>query len=87
VLRLSELDGRRVPFGQMLVAEVGGDLLAARSLTTGESIADPFRPTAHLVELLELRSAHLRNGSDNGRARTPRRARAWLRALIATSRS
>src|SRR5687768_10487821 len=59
VQRLAELDGHRVPQGTTLVAEVGGELLAARSLDGGRSIADPFHPTAHLVELLELRSAHL----------------------------
>jgi hypothetical protein len=90
VLRLSELDGRRVsPRDQMLVAEVEGRVLAARPLEGGSSIADPFRPTAHLVELLELRSAHLRNGrggSDGGRFHRGR-ARGWLRSVLATSRS
>jgi hypothetical protein len=53
-------------------------VLAARSLDSGASVADPFRPTA---ELLALRSAHLKN-ADNGRVH-PRRLgpRAWLRAL------
>jgi hypothetical protein len=87
VLRLAELDGRPLPLGPLLVAEIGGELLAARSLITGAAIADPFRPTAHLVELLELRSAHLRDGSGDGRLHSPRRPRAWLRALLAPSRS
>jgi hypothetical protein len=86
VIRLSELDGRRVPPAPVLVAEVGGDLLAARSLKDGAAVADPFRPTGHLAELLELRSAHLRNGSD-GYARGGHRGRRWLRALVATTRS
>ena len=30
----------------------GGDVAAAISLDTGAVIADPFQPTAHLVELL-----------------------------------
>lgn len=81
--RLAELDGRRLPQGPALLAEVGGRLLAARSLESGSAIADPFRPTAHLVELLELRSAHLR---DAGQA-SPRRARSFLRALTAQVRS
>lgn len=86
VRRLAELDGRRVPNGPMLVAEVRGELLAARSLDGKGSIADPFHPTAHLIELLELRSAHLRNGSDPGHAHR-RGARRWLRAVLATNRS
>jgi hypothetical protein len=87
VLNLAQLDGRHVPTRPMLVAEVDGELLAARSIVGGASIADPFRPTAHLVELLELRSTHLRNGN-GGDGRFPRRGRwAWLRGLLSTSRS
>jgi hypothetical protein len=83
VLELSERDGHRVPHGSVLVAEVNGAVLAARSLESGTSVADPFRPTAHLTELLELRSAHLRNAADSG-VHPPRRRgiRAWLRSLI-----
>jgi hypothetical protein len=81
VLRLSELDGRRAPSGSLLVAEVGGAVLAARSLENGASMADPFRPTAQLSELLELRANHLRHIA-NGRVHRRRRSvRAWLRAL------
>ena len=85
VRRLAELDGRRAPNGTVLLAEVRGELLAARSLTGKGSIADPFHSTAHLIELLELRSAHLRSGSDTGHDR--RGARRWLRAVLATNRS
>jgi hypothetical protein len=65
---LAERDGRRAPRSPMLVAEVHGDLVAARSLADGSSIADPFRHTDHLVELLALRTVHLR-----GEGATPRR--------------
>jgi hypothetical protein len=58
--QLAERNGRRVPPAPVLVAEVSGRLLAARSLDNGGSISDPSQPTAHLVELLALRSAHLR---------------------------
>jgi hypothetical protein len=85
VRRLAELDNRRVPRGRMLVAEVGGQLLAARPLDGHGAIADPFRPTAHLIELLELRSAHLRDGAEPPHAGR-RSARRWLRAVLATSR-
>jgi hypothetical protein len=83
--RLAQLDGRQLDPGPVLVAEVAGRALAARSLTNGAAIADPFQPTAHLVELLELRSAHLREADETLRRR-PGRARTWLRALTAQAR-
>src|SRR3954453_11218417 len=61
VRRLAERDGRPAPPGSVLVAEVGGTMLAARSIEDGGTIADPFRHTAHLTELLALRATHLRN--------------------------
>jgi hypothetical protein len=83
VRHLAGLDGRRTPSGPMLVAEVHGELLAAHSLDGKGAIADPFHPTAHLIELLELRSAHLRDGSDAGHGHR-RSARRWLREVLAT---
>jgi hypothetical protein len=79
--RVSERDGRRPPAGATLVAEVDGVVLAARSLEDGASVADPFRPTAHLVELLALRSAHLRNASNGAVGRRRRGVVDRLRAL------
>ena len=55
ITRLAALDSRRVPAGDLLVAEVAGELVAAHS--AAGTIADPFRPTAHVVELLRLRAA------------------------------
>jgi hypothetical protein len=54
--RLAALDSSPVPTGDVLVAEADGALIAARSLTTGEAVADPFRPSADVAALLELRS-------------------------------
>ena len=56
--RLATLDSRVVPAGELVVAEVDGELWAAVS-ASGEAIADPFRPTAHLVALLTLRARQL----------------------------
>jgi hypothetical protein len=56
---LAALDSSVVPAGELLVAEADGELVAARALTSGATIADPFRPTADVVELLELRGAAL----------------------------
>ncbi len=55
--RLAELDSARVPPGRVLVAESGGTLRAALSIDTGEAIADPFVPTAHLVAALRAHAA------------------------------
>ena len=54
--RLAALDSARVPAGELLVAETGGALVAARALGSRASIADPFRPTADVVALLALRA-------------------------------
>jgi hypothetical protein len=58
--RLAALDSARVPHGDLLVAEADGALVAAHSPATGATIADPFRHTAGVVELLQLRGALLR---------------------------
>ena len=50
--RLAELDSRPLPQGQLMIAEVDGELRAAYSALERSGLADPFRPTAHLVELL-----------------------------------
>jgi hypothetical protein len=52
--RLAALDDRRVPAQPVVVAETHGRLIAAVSRSTGEAVADPFEPTAHLVEMLRL---------------------------------
>jgi hypothetical protein len=57
--RLAALDSAVVPEGELLVAEADGELVAARSLATSAAIADPFRPTADVLALLELRAAAL----------------------------
>lgn len=49
---LAALDSAPAPVGPVLVAEVAGELRAALSLTDGAVIADPFHPTAAVVELL-----------------------------------
>jgi hypothetical protein len=67
--RLAALDSSSAPTGDVLVAEVGGELWAALELTSGRAIADPFRHSGDLVELLRL---HARSA---GRAeRRPLRA-------------
>jgi hypothetical protein len=77
--RLAQLDSRPTPAGYVLVAEVGGELLAAVPVAGGESVADPFRPTAALTSLLFLRARQLRAGELE-----PARAAAH-RSLVAVS--
>jgi hypothetical protein len=57
--RLAALDSATVPAGELLVAEADGALIAARSLATGRSIADPFVPSADVLALLKLRAGAL----------------------------
>lgn len=58
--RLAALDSRRVPSGELFVAEVDGRLLAATSIDTGAVIADPFEHTAAIVELLQVQASAVR---------------------------
>ena len=52
--RLAALDSKGAPRGPVLVAEVDGAIPAAVEIGSGTVFANPFRPTAHLVALLEL---------------------------------
>jgi hypothetical protein len=60
VIRLAALDSAPVPAGLLLLAEERGHLRAALSVTDGRAIADPFRRTAHLVEMLRTAGATAR---------------------------
>jgi len=57
--RLALLEGRPVPRGRFVLAEVDGEIVAALPLQGGDALTDPFRPTAHLLPLLRLRAAQL----------------------------
>jgi hypothetical protein len=72
---LASLDSASPLRGTVLVAQSDGRIRAAYSVEDDRAVADPFLPTADLVELLEARSALL-----GGRRRAsilPRR-RLWL---------
>ena len=64
VRRLAALDSSSPPTGEVILAEMDEELWAALSLDTGVAIADPFRPSAELVELLRVRA-----GESRGRGR------------------
>jgi len=57
VRRLAYLDSQRPLRGDVLVAQVDGDVLAAVALADGRVVADPFTHTADVVELLRMRAA------------------------------
>jgi hypothetical protein len=71
--RLAALDSTRLGDGPFLVAETDADVVAALSLSDGTSIADPFRHTAELVELLRAHGA-ARASRERRRRMRPRRA-------------
>jgi hypothetical protein len=53
--RLAALDSKRLPAGPFLLAEVDGEARAAFSVSDGIAVADPFYPSAKLVELMRVR--------------------------------
>jgi hypothetical protein len=73
--RLAERDSAEPLAGTVLVAEVAGELLAARSMQGGRAIADPFRPTAELVALLRVRADQLADRAGSRRLGLPLRPR------------
>ena len=77
VRRLAALDSAFPPTGEVLLAEMGDELWAALSLDTGATIADPFRPSRDLVELLRFRAGGVKG---DARGRTGARARLLPRA-------
>jgi hypothetical protein len=71
IRRLAALDEKPVPIGGVLVAEMAGELVAALPLAGGEALADPFKPTAQVVDLLRLRARQLRTASAPRRSIRP----------------
>jgi hypothetical protein len=58
--RLAQRDCRTLPLGPHLVAEREGRIDAAISLASAEIVADPFRRTAELCELLSCHAGGVR---------------------------
>jgi hypothetical protein len=58
--RLAELDSRPLPEGDLLIAESDDEVVAALSIETGDRVADPFRRTADVVDLLAFRARRMR---------------------------
>jgi hypothetical protein len=70
---LAALSGGEVVPGRYVLAEVDGTIVAGLPLAGGKPISDPFRSTAHLLPLLELRADQLVR---------PARSRSWLTRLL-----
>jgi hypothetical protein len=81
VRAIAERDSRTVPAGMLLVAEADGQLRAVLSLDTGEIVADPFAPSAALVDLLRTRARQLGRGTQSRRKPTGTRDAAGRLAL------
>jgi hypothetical protein len=65
--RLAERDTAELPLHPVLGGIVAGRLVAAHSLATDQSIADPFRRTAEIRSLLARRARELREGGPDRR--------------------
>ena len=59
VRRLAALDDSASLKGSVLVAEHAGELRAAISIDDGRVVANPFAPTAELVDMLRMHRGHL----------------------------
>ena len=70
ILRLANLDGRRPPSGQAILAIVSGELRAALPLEGGDPIADTFWPTTELVKRLRFIDAAQRSTDGRRPSRT-----------------
>jgi hypothetical protein len=70
--KLAALDSARPLHAPAVVALVDGRPVAAASLTDASVVADPFVPTADVVELLQARVAA---STATSRPRRPRRGR------------
>src|SRR3954468_8948811 len=75
--RLAQLDGARLPEGDLLVAEVDGELRAALRVLHPAFVADPFFPSKNLVGLLDVRAKHLRRDDRSRADRVRTRLAVW----------
>lgn len=73
--RVAQREGVRAPDGDLLVGDVDGEVWAAIGLDGGALIADPFRPSGEIADLLRVRLARLK-GRGRGRGLRSRLARA-----------
>jgi hypothetical protein len=75
--RLAQLDGARLPEGDLLVAEVEGEIRAALRILDRAYVADPFYPSKELVGLLDMRAKRMRRDEHSRRDRARTRIAVW----------
>jgi hypothetical protein len=75
--RLAQLDGARLPEGELLVAEAGGEPRAALRIADRAYVADPFYPSKELVGLLDVRARRLRQHTYSRGQRAKARLDLW----------
>ena len=73
IRRLAALDSQASPVGDSLLAFAGTQLRAALPLNGGAPLADPFHPTAEIVDLLGVRARQM-EPAHRGRLMRGRRA-------------
>ena len=64
IAHLAEIDEAPVPAGELILAEVAGELWAAASLERDQGISDPFRPSGELLRALAERAGRRPCGPD-----------------------
>ncbi|MEA2194632.1 MAG: hypothetical protein QOG42_1066 [Solirubrobacteraceae bacterium] len=80
---LAILDSREPLTGPALIAEVDGVVRAALDLRDGSVAADPFAPTAELVDLLRLHARATRPAADAGHGSLRGRVASFMRPVSA----
>ena len=78
--RLAQLDSAPPLEGRVVLVEADGRIRVALALADGRGIADPFFPTAEMLDLLETRAAQLSAPNASGPARPIGRLLGWPRA-------
>ena len=78
---LAILDSREALSGPAMIAEVDGVARAALDLDDGSVAADPFAPTAELVELLRLHARSMRSTSAAGHGSLLGRVASFMRPV------
>jgi hypothetical protein len=75
--RLAQLDAARLPEGDLLVAEAGGEVRAALRISDSAYVADPFYASKALVGLLDVRAKRLRREEHSTAERVRTRLGVW----------
>ena len=75
--RLAALAESALPSGRLILATVRGRIVAALPLAGGAAVRDPFVRTSHLLPLLQLRAAQLRQ---------PEPRRRWIPRYVSLMR-